>query len=90
MNVGDRSDEDEDDEEDKEWLNEDESEEGVVDLSDQQLLTVRLPPHACDAITLILDNNNISKLDGLDLCTSLNQVTHTGIKTPLIDMIYYR
>ena len=45
----------------------------VIDLEGQSLNIVQIPDGVAIK-TLILDNNNISKLENLDKCTELSQV----------------
>lgn len=45
----------------------------VLDLGGQNLTSIQLPEGAVPK-TLILDNNNLSKLDGLEQCCGLSQV----------------
>ena len=52
---------------------EDEMDGNVIDLEGQSLNIVQIPD-GVDIKTLILDNNNISKLENLDKCTELSQV----------------
>ena len=54
-----------------------EDEDNVLDFSGRGLQVIQLPESASTAATIILDNNNISRLEGLEICNSLTQVSRS-------------